>query len=110
MFVATNELEKPCRGRLVEFDVAQFVDDEKRHGVEVPLLVAGNAVEVCDANLIVQVLGGQEVDAVPTLQRTHAETDRGMRLTDARRPERDDVLRTIDKASVSNCLTTLRSS
>ncbi len=37
--------------------------------------MAGNAVELCEPNLIEQVLSGKEIDAMTGLQCAHAKTD-----------------------------------
>jgi len=62
-----DELEEPGCGGFIEFDVAEFVDDEQRHVDEMALLVPGNTVKLSDADLVEEVLRAHEVDAVPAL-------------------------------------------
>jgi len=68
MFVALrDQLEEPRRRRLVEFDVSEFVDNEQRHSIEVTLLMAWNAIKLREADLIEEVLSGEEVDTMTDL-------------------------------------------
>lgn len=79
----TEELEEPDRCRLVELHVAEFIDDEQWHVVEMPLSMTGNPVDLCNPNLIEKILSGKEVDSMTGLQGSHPQPDREMRLADA---------------------------
>ena len=59
--------------------------------------MAGNAVELCQSNLVEEILRGEEVDALTVLQRSHSQTNRQMRFSDAGRPKEHDVLGMFDK-------------
>jgi|SRR5271154_1895406 len=98
LFVAlADKLEEPgCRG-LIELDVSELVDDEQRNIDEMTLFVPGNAVELCDAYLIEEVLRAHEVDAMTVLQGVHSKSDRQVRLADAGRSEEHDILCSFDE-------------
>ena len=65
MFIAlADELKKQRCSRLIKFGVTEFINDEQRNGAEMALLMTGNAIKLCDSNLIKQVLSGEEVNSM----------------------------------------------
>jgi len=61
------------------------------------LLVPGNAIELRESNLIKQILCRQKVNAMAGLRCSHSKTDREMRLADAWRTEKNNVLGTANE-------------